>query len=66
MQPAEIVLRSGGRGMRENDGGVNVTKMYCKHICKYHSVSPVQLLYPNNNRIKKLNLQPEDSKKTNQ
>jgi hypothetical protein len=25
--------------------GVNLTKIYCKHVCKYHSVSPLQLLY---------------------
>jgi hypothetical protein len=38
IKPVEIVLRS-GRG-RKNDGGVNPTKMYFNHICKYYSVSP--------------------------
>jgi hypothetical protein len=28
-----------GRGMREKDGGVNLIKIYCKHICKCHNVS---------------------------
>jgi hypothetical protein len=51
MKPVEIVL---GRGGRERRGGramegVNLTKIYCKHICKYHHVSPVQLLYANKN-----------------
>jgi hypothetical protein len=36
-KPVEIVLRK-GEGMRESDGGVNLIKIYCKHICKYHNV----------------------------
>jgi hypothetical protein len=43
MKPVEIVLRRKGKG--ENNGGVNPTKIYFIHICKYHNVSPVQLLY---------------------
>jgi hypothetical protein len=39
----EIDLR---RGERKNRGA-GKSKMYCKHICKYHDVSPVQLLYAN-------------------
>jgi hypothetical protein len=39
MKPVEIVLRR-GRKKRENDGG-GKSKIYCKHICKYHNVSPV-------------------------
>jgi hypothetical protein len=27
--------------------GVNLTKIYFKQICKYHNVSPIQLLYAN-------------------
>jgi hypothetical protein len=42
MKHFEIVLRR-GRMME----GVNLTKIYSKHICKYHIVSPVQLLYAN-------------------
>jgi hypothetical protein len=30
------------REIKENDGGVNLTKIYYKHFCKCHSVSPVQ------------------------
>jgi hypothetical protein len=41
MKPVEIVLRRGGEGRRESDGEVNLTKIHCKHICKYHNVSPV-------------------------
>jgi hypothetical protein len=29
--------------------GIDLTKIYCKHICKYHNVSSVQLWYANNN-----------------
>jgi hypothetical protein len=46
IKPAEIVLRR-GEGMREKDGGVNLLKIYYKHTCKHHKVSPVQLLYAN-------------------
>jgi hypothetical protein len=37
MKPVEIVLSSGGGQIRKNDGGVNLIKMHCKHICKYHN-----------------------------
>jgi hypothetical protein len=40
MKTVEIVLRRERGVKRKNDGGVNLTKIYCKHICKYHSVSP--------------------------
>jgi hypothetical protein len=52
MKPVEIVLRRGKREIRENDVGVNLIKVYCKHICKCHDVpSPVQLLYANKKAI---------------
>jgi hypothetical protein len=35
----------GGRGRMTE--GVNPIKVYCKHISKYHNVSPVQRLYVN-------------------
>jgi hypothetical protein len=46
MRTVETILRIGGRGTKENDGGVNSTKIYCKHFCKCH-------MYPqyNNNMI---------------
>jgi hypothetical protein len=47
MKPVEIVLRRRGRGKKENNEVVNPTKIYVKHICKYHSINPVQLLYVN-------------------
>jgi hypothetical protein len=34
MEPVEIFLGSGRRGMRENDEGVNLIKKHCKHACK--------------------------------
>jgi hypothetical protein len=30
---------------------VNLIKIYCKHICKCHSVPPVQLSYTNKLKI---------------
>jgi hypothetical protein len=40
MKPIEIILRKGegirGRMME----GVDPTKIYFKHICEYHSISP--------------------------
>jgi hypothetical protein len=47
MKPVGIVLRSGEEERERTMEGVNLTKIYCKHICKYHSVSLVQLLYAN-------------------
>jgi hypothetical protein len=44
IKPAEIVLGRGGE--REDDGRVK-SEIYCKHICKYYNVTPVQLLYVN-------------------
>jgi hypothetical protein len=38
MKLVEIVLRKGRRGKRENDGGGN-SKIYRKHIYKYHIIS---------------------------
>jgi hypothetical protein len=35
MKPVEIILRKEGGGMTENDR-VNLIKMHCKHICKFH------------------------------
>jgi hypothetical protein len=44
MKSVEIVLRSGEEGRGRTMEGVNPSKAYYKHICKYHNVSPVQLL----------------------
>jgi hypothetical protein len=45
MKPVEMVARSSLGGERENDGrGEYPNKTYCMHICKYHNVTPVQLL----------------------
>jgi hypothetical protein len=38
MKPIEIVLRRGGRGIAME--GVNLIKIYGKHICKCHHVPP--------------------------
>jgi hypothetical protein len=34
VKPVEIVLRRGKRGKRADNGGVNLIKLHCKHICK--------------------------------
>jgi hypothetical protein len=47
MKPIEIVLRSGGERKGRTMQGINLTKVYCKHICKYYSVPLVLLLYIN-------------------
>jgi hypothetical protein len=39
MEPVEIVLKK-RRGKRENERGVNLTKIYCKRICENYNVSP--------------------------
>jgi ribosomal protein L44E len=48
--------------MREKDRGGNLINIYCKHICKCHNASPVQVVYAN-----KTNSYSEDQKEnTNQ
>jgi hypothetical protein len=42
MRSVEIISGMGERGVKENDGGMNSTMMYCKNFCKCHNVSPVQ------------------------
>jgi hypothetical protein len=33
---------NGGRRIKESDGGMNLTKIYCEHFCKRHNGPPVQ------------------------
>jgi hypothetical protein len=33
IEPIEIALRMGEEGIQENDGGVDLIKACCKHIC---------------------------------
>jgi hypothetical protein len=40
MKPAEIVLGSGEREKSRTLEGANLTKVYYKHIYKYHNASP--------------------------
>jgi methylphosphotriester-DNA--protein-cysteine methyltransferase len=40
MKPVEIVLRRREERRGRTMEGVNPTKIYCKHICKYCNVSP--------------------------
>jgi hypothetical protein len=42
MRPVETIQRTGGGRIKENDGGMNLTKIYCKHFCKCCHVPPVQ------------------------
>jgi hypothetical protein len=45
MKSVEIVLRRRGGEKGRMIEEVSLTTIYCKHIGKYHSVSPTQLLY---------------------
>jgi hypothetical protein len=47
MKPVEIVLRKGEGERGRRMEGVNSTKIYFRHICKYPDVLYVQLLYAN-------------------
>jgi hypothetical protein len=40
MKPVEIVLTSGGRRMRENDGRVTLSKIHCKWVWKCYNETP--------------------------
>jgi hypothetical protein len=37
----ESILRIGRLGVKENNGGLNLTILYCKQFCKCHYVNPV-------------------------
>jgi hypothetical protein len=47
MRPVETILRMAGGGIKENDGGVNLTKIYCKHFCKCHNIFSAQQKHDN-------------------
>jgi hypothetical protein len=51
MKPVEMVLRRGEGGRRKMIEEVNPTKIYFKHIWKYHNVFPIQLLHDNKIKI---------------
>jgi hypothetical protein len=40
MRSAETIPGMGRRGIKENDGGVTSTMIYCKNFCKCHNVPP--------------------------
>jgi hypothetical protein len=40
MRPTETILRTGKGGIKENDDGVNLTKIYRKYFCKCHNIPP--------------------------
>jgi hypothetical protein len=42
MRHTENILRMGKGEIKENDGGVNSTKIHCNHFGKCHNVSLVQ------------------------
>jgi hypothetical protein len=50
-RPAKTILRRVVEGIKKNDGGVNLTKIYCKHFHKCHNVLPVQQHDDNENKI---------------
>jgi hypothetical protein len=45
--------KKGGGGMRENDGGVNLIKIYYKHICKCNNRPPLQLILYASKNVKR-------------
>jgi hypothetical protein len=51
MKPVEIVLKRGAGGWGKILEGVNLIKIYCKHICKCHNEPHVQLIYANKNHL---------------
>jgi hypothetical protein len=40
MRPVETIPGMGGGGIKENDGGVNSSLIYCKNFCRCHNSSP--------------------------
>jgi hypothetical protein len=42
IRQAKIIPRMARGKIKENDGGVNFTKIYSEHFCKCHNVLPVQ------------------------
>jgi hypothetical protein len=42
MRPVEIILRRGREGIKKNDGGGELNKIYYKNFSKCHNISPVQ------------------------
>jgi hypothetical protein len=40
----EIVLRRGEGGERRNREEVNLIKIDCKHLCKYHNAPPKTII----------------------
>jgi hypothetical protein len=42
MTPAETISGMGRREIKESDGGVNSTIIYCENFCKCHNIPPVQ------------------------
>jgi hypothetical protein len=40
MRPVGTILRIEEGEIKEDDGGVNLTKIYYKHFCKCHNVHP--------------------------
>jgi hypothetical protein len=41
IRPIETIPGIGIKAVKENDGGMNSTVMYCRNFCKCHNVPPV-------------------------
>jgi hypothetical protein len=52
MRLVDIILRRRRRRIKENDGEMNLTKIYCKHFCKCHIAHPVPQQYDDKNLFK--------------
>jgi hypothetical protein len=42
LRPAKTIPGMGRKGIKENDGGVNLTMIKCKNFCKCYNILPVQ------------------------
>jgi hypothetical protein len=60
MKSVKIVLRR-GEGIRENDGGVNLIKIYCKNVCKYRNAAPQTTIICQKNDKKNFTWHPHDT-----
>jgi hypothetical protein len=54
VRPVETIPGMEVGGIKENDGEVNSSIIYCKNFCKCHNVSPVQQLKKKKEERKKL------------
>jgi hypothetical protein len=52
MRPVETIPGVGGEGIKEKDGRVNSTMIYCKNFCKCHN-APITTIIKKPKKLKK-------------